>query len=371
MAIKKKILFITPFAPSNIGAAMKFTKKTIEELANSYYVDLIYFKAEGESDYIPENNNIKVIESFKVDNKGRFLSVFQRPWLYPIFSVRYKKELAKRLRSFAKKKEYDLVFLDHSQSFIYGSIFKDVPKILMSHDVIYQRVSRSSGKLSAMWCKRTEQRMMKQDNASIFTFSTKDQSILKETYGLDSFVTSGSVDELVYDTSCTEISDNCVFFGQWVRKDNSDGLDWFLDNVYPKVSSHYNYKIIGRGLSDEIKEKISKLNDVEYLGFVDNPYPIIANARAVISPLFTGAGVKFKVLEAMACGTPVIGSDISFEGIPANYAYFMRRAETVEDYINLIDSVDLDIEHRMKERTVFLNSYVKSQLVEHIKQIIG
>ena len=54
----KNILFITPFAPSNIGAAMKFTKKLLETLANSYNVDLIYFRAEGEQDFSPCNANI-------------------------------------------------------------------------------------------------------------------------------------------------------------------------------------------------------------------------------------------------------------------------------------------------------------------------
>jgi len=34
-------------------------------------------------------------------------------------------------------------------------------------------------------------------------------------------------------------------------------------------------------------------------------------SKALISPLFTGAGIKVKVIEALACGIPVIGTDIA------------------------------------------------------------
>ncbi len=367
----KRILFITPYAPSNLGAAMKFTKKTIENLADSFLVDLVYFKAEGEFDYVPDNGNIRVIKKLTVGRKDRLISVLQRPWLYPIFSVRYRKKLAKELKRLAREGNYNLVFLDHSQSFIYGRLFPLVPKILMSHDVIYQRVSRTSGFLLSEWCKLTENKMMNQKNSFIYSFSTKDQQIIKSQYGYNSYVTSGNVDELVLSTNPTVISDTFVFFGQWVRKDNSEGLIWFFDNVYPHIKSSFFFKIIGRGLPQSILDKIRDCNNVDYMGFVDNPYQIIAEARAVLSPLFSGAGVKFKVLESMACGTPVIGSEIAFEGIPTEYSSLMIQSNTIEDYLLAMENVTKDITKRQSIREKFLNNYVKSQLVEHIKQIIG
>lgn len=366
----KKILFITPFAPSNIGAAMKFTKKTIESLAETYIVDLVYFCAEGEQDYVPESKNIRVIERLVVGKKERMLSVLQKPWLYPIFSVRYRRGVEKNIKKLCQDEKYDLVFLDHSQSFIYGKLFPLLPKILMSHDVIYQRVSRTSGKLISTWCKLTEKKMLCQKNAFIYSFSTKDQTIIKEQYGFDSFVTSGNVDDLVLSVTPTYISNNFIFFGQWVRKDNSEGLEWFLDKVYPSINSGFSFKIIGRGLPDSLLEKIKDYNNIEYLGFVENPYQMITDARAVLSPLFSGAGVKFKVLESMACGTPVIGSEIAFEGIPTKYKDLMIQADTVEEYIRAMDNVNINIAERQSLRKFFIENYVKSQIVEHVKQII-
>ena len=280
----KTVLFITPFAPSDIGAAMKFTKRTIETLAESFIVDLIYFRAEGEPYYEPKNKNIRLKEVLSVNRKDRLLSVSQKLWLYPIFSVRYRKALVKKLRRLSTEESYSLVFLDHSQSFIYGKYFPSLPKILMSHDVIYQRVSRTSGKMISIWCKLTEKYFLNQPNSYIYSFSTKDQALIKDSYGFDSYVTSGNIDELAIAVSPFKIADDFVFLGQWVRKDNYEGLVWFLDNVFPLVEGKYTFKIIGRGLPESVHNKIRNCKNIEYLGFVDNPYQMITEARAVISP---------------------------------------------------------------------------------------
>lgn len=366
----KRILFITPFAPSNIGAAMKFTKKTIETLALSYIVDLVYFMAEGETEYCPANENIHVLRILKVRIKDRLQSVLGHPFLFPIFSVRYRKSLMSEIKQWNTSHKYDLLFLDHSQSFIYGKAFPEIPKILMSHDVIVQRISRSSGKLMTLFCKNTEKRMINQPNASVFSFSTKDQTIIKEQYGIESYVTCGNIDDQVYQTKPSEIQNRFVFFGQWVRKDNSSGLEWFLKEVYPKTDMRMNFVIIGRGLSKELIALVDKSERVEYMGFVENPYQLIADSKAVLSPLFTGAGVKFKVLESLACGTPVIGSDIAFEGIPTEFSNYMIYANSTESYLKSMQDINYTCEERIIMKENFIRDYVNPYIIKYIANIL-
>ena len=366
----KKILFISSFVPSNLGAAMKFTKKTIELLSQSYKVDLIYFKTESESEFLPENENIRILNAYNISLKERLLGIIQKPWLFPLFSVRYRRSIARTIKEYERQNHYDLVFLDHSQSFIYGKAFQDTPKILMSHDVIYQRVSRVSTKLMTWWCRLSESKMMHQLNANIFSFSTKDEDIIRTVHGLKSYVTCGNVDEEAIRVIPQEISNDYIFFGQWVRKDNLEGLEWFLKEVFPRMSGEINIKIIGRGLPATIHSLISELERVEYLGFVDNPYQLIANCRAVLSPLFSGAGVKFKVLESLACGTPVIGTNIAFEGIPSKFSDFMIEADTSDEYLNAMQSIDYDKEYRINMKTKFIAEYINPYLVKHIHSIL-
>lgn len=362
----KKILFITPFAPSNIGAAMKFTKKTIETLAENFQVDLVYFVAEGEKEYITEKNNVRILKVYRVKTLNRILSILQRPWLFPTFSVRFRRELKNSLMEWMKERNYDLVFLDHSQTFIYGKQFPNTPKILMSHDVIYQRIARASSSFMSRWCHVTENKLLNQPLSGVFSFSTKDKDIIDKEYGISSFVTSGNIDEIALGTCPQEKHNTFVFFGQWVRKDNSEGLEWFLKNVYDITPETMSFKIIGRGLSEGLQELIKPMKRVEYCGFVDNPYQEIANSRAVLSPLFSGAGVKFKVLESIACGTPVIGTEIAFEGIPTDFSKFMLLANTPEEYVTLMNSVNFPIEECISFKSNFIQKYIDPYVIKYI-----
>lgn len=366
----KRILFITPFAPSNIGAAMKFTKKTIDELAHHYSIDLIYFMAEGESTYTPTHPNINVVSSLKVCTFDRILSIVSHPWLYPVFSVRYKYFLANEIRHMMRTAHYDLMFLDHSQSFIYGKDYPEVPKILMSHDVIYQRVLRSSGRLLSSWCHMTEKSYVNMRNSHVFSFSTKDKQIIDKEYCINSHVTCGNIDDIVYDTIPTHKSETFIFFGQWVRKDNYEGLEWFIKNVYPQTPTNMTFKIIGRGLPQQLHTLIKATNRMQYCGFVDNPYQEIANSKAVLSPLFSGAGVKFKVLESIACGTPVIGSEIAFEGIPQEYSSFMQLAHTPQEYIHKMQDITYSIDECIAMKRKFLDNYINPHIIKFIHLLL-
>lgn len=361
-----KILFVTPFAPSNIGAAMKFTKAIIENLAQNNSIDVVYFKNSDESKYEPLIEGVRILVKIDVSTLSRIKGIIQRPFGHPVFSVRFSNSIRKKIATYMNMNHYDLLFLDHSQTFIYGLDYPDVPKILMSHDVMCQRIERTHGKMITWLTKKTEKKYMSQKNSYIYTFSTKDKQIIKNEYGIDSYVTCGNIDPLAYKVIPQNVDNQFVFFGQWVRADNLDGLEWFLTQVLPETPINWKFFIIGRGLPERIKELITKDNRVVYKGFVDNPYEQIANCKAMLSPLFSGAGVKFKVLESLACGTPVIGTEIAFEGIPTEYDKFMIKANTIDEYVYSMRNLSFTREERIALKNKFIQSYVNNGLVEFI-----
>lgn len=90
---------------------------------------------------------------------------------------------------------------------------------------------------------------------------------------------------------------------------------WFVKNVFPLIANeNFCFKIIGLGLSEKNKSLLPP--NFEYLGFVDEPFDVLFESIAVIAPLFNGAGVKVKVIDAFTVGTPVIGTDVALEGLP-------------------------------------------------------
>ena len=57
----KKILFLTPYLPSNRAGGENFTRLLLEELSKTCQIDLIYFKYRTDPFYIVPNSNIKVL----------------------------------------------------------------------------------------------------------------------------------------------------------------------------------------------------------------------------------------------------------------------------------------------------------------------
>ena len=120
----------------------------------------------------------------------------------------------------------------------------------------------------------TEKNLLKNGN-SIFTFSAKDKFLIKSMYGMNSEIVPFYIGKEILDINLKdiEIENYFVFYGAWNRKENSDGLKWFIKEVYPSCKDT-NIKIIGGALDTEIKVLISNYTNIEYLGFINNPYKI-------------------------------------------------------------------------------------------------
>ena len=365
----KSILFLTPYVPSNRAGGENFTRQLLIHLSTIFKVDLLYFRYADDPSYVCPNNNIRIVKEVINSTKLKLRNVLHYPRIHPIFSVRFSKQVLNTIKELVNNNVYDLMFLDHSQMALYGEYFPDMKKILMSHDVMAQRYSRSGNWFSKKLIISGEKRMMKQKNLIVFSFSEKDRKIIRETYGIDSKVTHFFLDNCILKAIPTKIENRIVFFGKWKRIDNFEGLKWFFNNVYDRVEKSIEIDIIGNWLPDDFKERISKMNNVKYLGFVENPYPLIANSIATVSPLFSGAGVKVKVVESIACGTPVIGTEIAFEGLPEKYSKMMLLANDVESYIKAL-SVEMSIEERIRIKQNFIADYNSETIPQFLLKIL-
>lgn len=362
----KKILFLTPFVPSNKAGGENFTRLLLENLSLTCKVDLLYFRYADDAAYVCPNENVKVIKELVNSTKVKLKNYLRCPFFHPIFSIRFSRKILRFVQNLMEENHYDLLFLDHSQMALYGEFFPNIPKILMSHDVMAQRFSRAGNWLNKKLIVAGERRLMSQPNLMVFTFSEKDREIIRNTYGIDSRVTHFFLDENVIKAEPSKIEKRIVFLGKWKRADNFDGLKWFFDNVYEQIDKSIAIVIIGKWLPDDFQTRVLTLGNVEHLGFVDNPYPLIANSIATISPLFSGAGVKVKVVESLACGTPVVGNQIAFEGISAQYNSFMLQAETPSQYAAMINSIELSVETRQSFKKGFMTTYQESSICRFI-----
>lgn len=362
----KRILLITPYTPDNQGRGVSPTSRLLQEVTKTCLVDLVYFRYKEDKEYIPINSNVRVIKDVLVDNLYKVKGLLQKPWLFPIFTSRYNKRVARFLREQVNKIKYDYVYFDFSQTFSYAADIEHPNKIFMSHDVMCQRYSRERT-YCLPWVKVSEKAILKYAD-KVFTFSYKDCELLNHLYSLDSTPTNFFLSDIVLNATPNKSEDYFVFFGGWGRPDNSEALTWFLENVAERVKGQYHYKIIGGGMPEVLKKRIDANSDFEYLGFVDDPYPIIANARAEIAPLHFGAGVKVKCVEALACGTSIIGTEVAFEGINTPVDGTMLLANTADEYINHMDSLNESVDDKRNHKGLFLKSYENKEILNYINQ---
>lgn len=360
-----KILMITPYTPDNLGVGVSYTSQLIEELSKEHKIDLIYFRYSNESPYSPPNDNIKVLYEKEINLTDKLFAISHNPIDFPLFTVRYDRKIKDLLQNTALKEIYDFIYLDFSQTFIYVNYINHPRLILMAHDVIAQKYSRMKTYLRP-WAMRTEKKLLKKGTI-VFTFSKKDCNLISNLYGIDSFYTSFFIHKNVVAATPKLNSQYFVFFGSWGRPENSEGLVWFIDNVLPLIPNNdFSFKIIGGGLSEDIKNKIKPYSNIEYLGFVDNPYQIIADAKAEIAPLFKGAGVKVKCVEALASGTPVIGTDVAMEGIEEFSQYFTL-VTTPEEFANTITNCKYSLQQKLDIKKNFLYSYNNKKILQYIE----
>ena len=99
---------------------------------------------------------------------------------------------------------------------------------------------------------------------------------------------------------------------------------------------------------------------------MDNPLEILLAASAVIVPLFQGAGIKVKVIDAFSTGTPVIGTDLAFEGLP-NIQALQFNANTAEQFAKMLNNFEsLSYEQKKKAARSFDSIYNNHHLLEQI-----
>lgn len=131
------------------------------------------------------------------------------------------------------------------------------------------------------------------------------------------------------------VENDIVFYGAMNRYENEISVKWFIKNVMPKINDlDVKYIIVGNKPSEELKKYSSE--KVILTGFVEDVQPYFAKAKCLAAPIQAGAGIKVKILEAMAMGVPVLTNSIGIEGIDARDGYEYIHCETPEEYENVI-----------------------------------
>jgi sugar transferase (PEP-CTERM/EpsH1 system associated) len=152
----------------------------------------------------------------------------------------------------------------------------------------------------------------------------------------------------------------CVFVGVLDYLPNSDAVRWFSKEVWPQVRHQFpaaEFRIVGRNPTSEVMA-LHRIPGVRVVGAVDDVRPWLNSSSCVVVPLRIARGIQNKVLEAMACGRPVICASAPLQGLSVEPGLHLLQADAPEEWRQQISLVFQD-GHRSQELGVAAGAWVE------------
>jgi glycosyltransferase involved in cell wall biosynthesis len=147
-------------------------------------------------------------------------------------------------------------------------------------------------------------------------------------FGVDG---SKTLPEVVQETQ------SCFHIGSMDWAPNIEGVQWFLQHVWNVVQPQLNdvaLYLAGKNMPPALRSKASA--NLHIVGEVDDVTVFSLEKNIMIVPLLSGAGIRIKILEAMALGKTIITTTIGAEGIGATHPSNILIANTVDEFISAL-----------------------------------
>ncbi|MFK7948189.1 MAG: glycosyltransferase family 4 protein [Saprospiraceae bacterium] len=307
---------------------------------------------------LPENfNHYKAIHTVDIDNrinpfdalkalltgKNYFLSRFES------------EEYAQKIRDLLKAEDFDIIQFETLQTLIYfrDDIFnhktnENQPKVVLrSHNVeheIWERIVKNSKSGFKKWylnrlLKQLKRFELEKNNQvdSLVAITQRDMNYFQKL----GFNKIGHVTPIGLETSHYQPNQNCFeqrptmsFIGSLDWLPNLEGVEWFLTKVMVKLQN-IELHIAGRNMPQHLLELA--LKNVHIHGEVESSVDFINQHSIMIVPLFSGSGMRVKILEGLALGRVILTTSIGVEGIHAVDGKHLFIVNTVDEFIEKIN----------------------------------
>lgn len=120
-------------------------------------------------------------------------------------------------------------------------------------------------------------------------------------------------------------------------KPNVDGILWFMKDVWPSITKkHPNLKIYLAGRKMPLQIKQFSNNKVIVENEVKDALEYMADKQIMIVPLFSGSGIRVKIIEGMVLGKTIISTSKGATGIHYKKGESILIADNKQEFIEAI-----------------------------------
>jgi len=125
-----------------------------------------------------------------------------------------------------------------------------------------------------------------------------------------------------------------IFIGHYPHFPNEDAVIYFANKIYPlirKKIKDIEFLIVGSNPTESVM-RLSKKDGIKVIGTVDDVRPYLYMSDVFVNPIRFSAGIKGKVLEAMAVGLPVVSTHFGAYGINARHNHQILLADNPYEF---------------------------------------
>lgn len=136
-----------------------------------------------------------------------------------------------------------------------------------------------------------------------------------------------------------------MFLGGMHWPPNHEGATWMLEQVWPAVASAVPSAVltlIGRG-GDRLVRHAPYAHRVEAPGYVADLGQYLARTAVFVVPLWSGAGMRVKILDAWCWGLPTVSTTIGAEGMLARDGENLLLADDAASFARAVIDVLEDV----------------------------
>jgi glycosyltransferase involved in cell wall biosynthesis len=204
------------------------------------------------------------------------------------------------------------------------------PRLVMAHNLesmIWERYYQTEPNAVKRWYikqqwrkfKRFERRTFAEAN-QVVTVSEEDAHRVATTFGgpKPEVVENGVDTSFFRPTGVEREPAHILFLGSLDWRPNQDAVKMLLDEIFPRVRSEVpsaRLSLVGRHPPDWLGHQVQGKVGVSLYGDVADVRPYLARCGMLAVPLRIGGGSRLKILEALACETPVVATRIGAEGL--------------------------------------------------------
>ncbi len=141
-------------------------------------------------------------------------------------------------------------------------------------------------------------------------------------------------------TDSPRAPDTAIYMGDYKYFPNTDAVLYFVREIMPFIRErrpNFTLTLIGKEPTAEM-QAIGRdpSSGVRVAGLVDDTRPLLTGTALFVCPLRSGGGTRFKLLEALACGCPVVSTACGAAGLEAINGEHMLIADTPRAFADAV-----------------------------------